>query len=105
MPLTGHDHVHNTSYQLLSEEALPSVATAAQVFANVHEKTKEIVLTIRSQNVTYRSDGTDATAGANGITLAVGTYVLQLDNKAALLVRMIQEAATATGWIEYWGTK
>ena len=103
MPLIGQDHVVNTSYINLLEEALPSVASSAQVFANAPAGTKEIVITIRSQNVTYRGDGSDATAGADGCTLAVGTYTLQLNKAAAQLVRMIQEAATATGWIQYWG--
>ena len=105
MPLIGQDHVVNTSYKCLAEEALPSVATSAQVFASAPAGTKEIVITIRSQSVTYRCDGSAATAGANGCTLPVGTHTFQLDQTAAKLVRMIQDAATTTGWIQYWGIK
>lgn len=93
------------SWTCLLEEALPSIAASTQVFANAPAKTVMIRFTLRSQGATARFDGNAATAGANGIDLASNaTYELPLTKEAALKVRMIQAAATATGWVQYYGS-
>lgn len=92
------------SWTCLLEEALPSIATSTQVFANAPAKTTMIRFTLRTKGATARFDGSAATAGGNGIDLAQdATYELPLTKQAALLVRMIQSAATTTGWIQYYG--
>lgn len=91
----------------LLDEALPSVASSAQIFANAPATTKLIMLTIRAATVTMTFDGSAATAGANGHDWAVNNtsspYVFQMTQSEALLVRAIQSGGTATGHITYFG--
>lgn len=89
----------------LSDEAIPTISSSTQIFANAHALTRRIIITIRAQAVTMRFSGSAATAGANGHTFAVGTHVLYLNQESAKLVRAIQESATATGYITYQGVR
>lgn len=91
------------AWDCVLEEALPSISSSTQVFANVPAKTCLIRFTLRSQGATMRCDGNAATAGANGIDLAKdSTYELPFTVEQAKKVRMIQGAATCTGWIQYY---
>lgn len=85
----------------LLEEALPTVSSSTQIFANAPAGTRLIILTIRAQALTVRMDGNVATAGANGADYPVGTYYMSLNQGNALKVRAIQAASSATGWIQY----
>jgi hypothetical protein len=105
MALTGTEQIIGTKYVCLLSEAMPSMAASNDVFKNAPLGTREVTFSIRAQAVTVRSDGELVTAGANGRTLAVGHYIWQLDQSALKLIRMIQESATATGYVEYWGVK
>lgn len=89
----------------LSDEAMPAASSSTQIFANAPALTRRIILTIRAQALTIRFSGSAATAGANGHTFAIGTHVLYLNQETAKLVRAIQEAATATGYITYQGVR
>ncbi len=96
------------TYATLLEEAAPSMASSAQIFANAPAATKRIWLTVRAVGITMTTDGTTAaTASAHGLDFAVNSlsspYVLDMNQTAALLVRAIQQSATATAWIVYRG--
>lgn len=90
----------------LLDEALPSVASSAQIFANAPATTKLIMLTIRVATVTMTFDGSTATT-SNGHDWAVNStsspYVFQMTKSEALLVQAIQSGGTATGHITYFG--
>ncbi len=88
-------------YDVISEEALPSLASSTQVFANAPAGTALIRFTLRSQGVTMRLDGNAATALGNGVDLATGSYEWEFSQEQAKKVRMIQAGATTTGWIQY----
>lgn len=88
----------------LQSEAMPSCATSTQIFANAPANTKEIWLTIRTAGLTLRTDGGEATAGANGSDFAADAstpYVFSDDRADLLAYRAIQNGGTATGWIEF----
>jgi hypothetical protein len=91
--------------KVLFEEALPSVAASAAIFANAPEGTARIELTVRVATVVIRRDGKPATT-ANGQdfkTTTVAPFVFNMDRSRALLVRAIENGGTATGWITYFG--
>ncbi|HUD21062.1 MAG TPA: hypothetical protein VMQ44_03295 [Candidatus Saccharimonadales bacterium] len=94
-------------YATLLSEALPTVSSSTQIFANAPATTKQIWFTIRTAPVTLRTDGGTATAGANGCDFAPNAlsspYVFDMNQTVALLVRAIQNGGTATGWIIYRG--
>lgn len=87
----------------LSDEALPSVASSAQIFANAPAGTLAIVVTFRVAGVTCTFDATAATAGANGNDYEIGTYEWEMNQTAALRVRCIENGGTVTGHITYFG--
>jgi hypothetical protein len=87
-------------------EALPTVTTSTQIFANAPVNTKEIWLTIRTAGITLRGDGQDATAGANGNDFAKDSpapLVLIMNQTEALRVRAIANGGASTGFITYRG--
>lgn len=93
-------------FAVLADEALPSVAASAAIFANAPSGTKVIWLTLRTAGITMTFDAGAATAGANGHDFANGSsapYAFALNQEQALLVRAIQNGGTATGWITYRG--
>ncbi len=95
-----------TGYTTLFAEALPAVSASTQIFANAPEGTAQVWLTIRTAGLTIRTDGSAATAGANGHDFSSDgstPYVFSLNRAAALLVKAIQNGGTATGWIAYRG--
>lgn len=93
----------------LSSESMPSISSSTQIFANAPVGTEIVLMTVRAAAITMEFDGTAATAGANGHDYAVTTagvpHEFRLNQTAALLVRAIEQAATATGWISYFKVK
>lgn len=86
----------------LHSEALPSVSSSAQIFANAPKNTAWIELTVRVATLCVRHDGEAATTAA-GNDYAVGTHQLVFSQEQAKKVRAIQSGGTTTGWITYWG--
>jgi len=90
----------------LLSQALPSCVESTQLFADAPANTKEVWLTIRTAGLTLRTDGGEATAGANGSDFAADAstpYVFSDDRTDLLTYRAIQNGGTATGWIVYRG--
>ena len=91
----------------LLAEAMPALTTSTQIFANAPAGTKAIYLTVRTAGITMTFDGTTAaTASVVGHDFNTGAsapYVLSLNQTQALLVRAIQQSATAAGYITYRG--
>lgn len=99
-------YVSQDIYTTLDEEALATVSSSTQIFANAPMGTKEVWLTIRTAPLTIRFDAGTATAGANGCDFANdmnSPWVFPMNYKAALDVRAIQNGGTATGYIVYRG--
>ena len=102
----------NGTPDVLLAEALPSISSSATIFANAPANTRIIMVTLRGAGMTLNIDTRDdstpdaATASGNGHDYDYGTpnpHVFAFDQKTALKCRAIQTAATATGWITYWG--
>lgn len=89
----------------LSDEALPSISSSTQVFANAPATAAKAVVTLRVAAVTARFTGSAATAGANGHDFAVGTYTFYGNQENLKKVRMIQNGGTTTGYITYYGVR
>lgn len=89
------------AFECISEEALPTVSSSTQIFANCPDNTVLILLTIRTVGLTMRFDGNAATAGANGIDYKSDSYEITISKSNALKVRAIQNGGTATGYISY----
>lgn len=87
----------------LLTEAIPTVSSSAQIFANAPVGTQLIWIDIRGQDLYLETDGTAASATAgSGIPLyAGGHYWLSLNKSRALNCRAIQAGATTTGTIMY----
>ena len=89
----------------LLDEVLPSLATAAQIFANAPAGTRTILLTVEDQNIRLRfaGSGNDPVAGGIGQLFPVGQYELTRTQAQALEIYAVEEAATAAGTITYLG--
>lgn len=94
----------DAGFKVISETALPSLASAASLFPSPPAGTRMIVFSVRGQPITVRGDGGTPTAGANGVSYSVGgPYGLPINDSEAANFKAIQEGATATGWVQYWG--
>ena len=81
--------------------AMPSLSSAAQIFVNPPSDAMWAELSLRAKAITVTYDGTTPTAGAIGETINYGsTWVVEV--KDLKTIKGIQEAATATGSIQYW---
>lgn len=91
----------------ISDEALPSVSSSTQIFANVPNDCTLIELTVRTADLVIRWNapgGTSAATTTNGNTYpAGGTYLLTGNKESFLAARAIQSGGTAAGWITYKG--
>lgn len=104
-----------TSYRCLRREAMPSVTASTAIFANAHDDTKEIRMTVRTAAITmagpgdgFPNGGTPVTATTTvGLDFAVNSasspYVIETNATIAKAMRAIQNGGTAAGYIEYWG--
>jgi hypothetical protein len=102
--LTKKDVENRGGWYAISQEAMPSLASKAAIFANAPALTKFIMISVRAFPIVISFDGTDATTSV-GIDLAVGTYTLDLDYAEAVKCEAIQNGGTATGYIIYFGVK
>ena len=106
MSATNNETIRFEHVTLLAE-AMPTLATSIQIFANAPAGTKEIWLTLRTAGITMTYDGTTAaTASAVGHDFNTGAsapFVLELNQTQAKLCRAIQQSATAAGYITYRG--
>ena len=103
----GSSTIPTSVYRTLLGEAIPAISSSTQIFANAPAGTKEIWISVRTQGITMTFDGTTAaTASVVGHDFNTGAsapFVLSLNQTQALLVRAIQQAATAAGYITYRG--
>ena len=105
----------NAALQVLKAEAMPSLASAAFIFAGAPEGTEIIHLTVRTQGITISwvgaghmnelgVPGVNATTSIGqdfGPNTTTSPYVFAINYRDALKVSAIQQASTATGYITY----
>ncbi len=95
---------YSTSGSSLLEEALPSITSSTQIFANAPATTKRVRIELRTAPATVRFDAGAATAGGNGVSYTTGVYNWYFDSQEeAKKVRAIEFGGTTTGWIQYFG--
>lgn len=90
-------------YEVISDKALPSVASAAAIFSDMPSNANGVILTLEGASLRLRGRGGSylPTAGANGRLIRPGVRPLAIDSTLGPLIRAIQDGGTATGWIEY----
>jgi hypothetical protein len=86
----------------LLQERLTSLAASTQIFANCPAGCRKIVMTVQTQNVRLRFEAGTPTA-TRGEQYATGTYEFDMAQCEAKKVRAIEEAASASLDIEYFG--
>ena len=92
--------------KLLSTEALPSLISAARLFPTPPDAAVMALVTIRSAGITVSfKEGTDPTASAVGNDYAAANtpYEFWMNAQEMAKVKAIQQAATTTGYISYFG--
>lgn len=91
-------------FKCLLGEALPSISSAASIFANAPAGTVLARITIRTAGMTATFDGTTTpTAGANGQDFDTGSYDIYQNQVELKKISAIQNGGTCTGWITYFG--
>jgi hypothetical protein len=85
---------------LLQEEV--TCAASTQIFANCPVGCRKIVMTVTAQNIRVRFDAGTATT-TRGEQYATGTYEFDMAQCEAKKVRAIEEVASASLDIEYFG--
>jgi hypothetical protein len=92
-------------WEQVGGEAMPSLASAALLFPNPPDDARFAILTIRTNGITVQFDGSDPTASDVGTDYAPGTYEFDFSLDKLKIIKAIQQAATATGYIAYMGLK
>lgn len=97
------DTIQNGGFRVISEEALPSLATAANPFPTLPSGCCGVLITLYTGDLTIRFDGQDATA-SSGQKLAITSVPIMLAMSYEAL-SVAKALGTATGWITYLGSR
>ena len=111
-----YNEAKKPALEVLKAEAMPSLASAAFIFANAPDATEVIHLTVRTQGITMSMVGLGKlnALGEAGVaaTTSVGLdfgpnsttspYEFNITAAEARKISAIQQAATATGYITYY---
>lgn len=93
-------------FVVAAKEAMPSVSSSTQIFANAPDGCCMIEMTVRTADlvISWNEPGdTDAATTTNGNTYAAGgTYRLYGNQDSFKQARAIQSGGTTAGWITYW---
>lgn len=91
---------HRSGWEIISQEAFPSLTSNAKLFTTVPSTAKFAIISVRGNPIVVSFDGTDATTSV-GIDFPVGTYTLDFDAVELAKIEAIQNGGTATGYIVY----
>lgn len=105
MTRTPCDILNGLGFKQIGKEAISTLTSSALLFPNVPKNTSFAQLTVRTQGITVAYDGTDPTASGVGIDYPPGTYEFDMDYEQLKTIRAIQQAASATCYVVYFGIK
>lgn len=102
-------------YRVLLEEAMPSISSSTQIFANAPAGTVFIDVRVDTADLVIRFNTAAVSGGVMTDTISAATTSnglkffanerprLPMNQQTAKRARAIQSGGTTTGWIVYWG--